>query len=601
MTNIVVDRVFLDGRWRSPNLVIDRLRADLYGHQADVTAQVNVGTRAVQSRISFDFDVHRIERLLSANSRRWLRQYTWNEPPKVNAEAILTLAAWTNTQPDWRGEVLPTIRLNGELEGRDAAFRGVGVSHAQSHFSYSNFVWRLPDFVAACPDGRVEFVHTSDQRTHDYYFKVRSRIDPRILKPLFEDKGSRALDYFQFTEPPLVEGEVRGRWREPDRTGVSAQVKATNFTFRGEPVSELIAGIHYTNRLFLATDPKIRSGEETVSADRVGFNLPTFTLFLTNGLSAMDPARITRAIGPKVTKTLSPYVFKMPPAARVNGFVEVRRGKQANMQFDLSGGPFSYWKFNLPQISGTVLWRDETVTITNVTAGFYNGKLDGDLYFDFSAADNADFRLNGRVTDTDLHLLMNDLSSPTNKLEGMLSGNLTITKANSGDWKSWTGSGDAHLRDGFLWGIPVFGIFSDILDAVIPGLGNSRVSGGTATFVITNSVIHTDDMEIRSPAARLAYRGTIDFEGNVDARVEARILRDVWLVGPLVSLVFSPLTKLFEYKVSGTLHEPKKVPLYIPKELFFPFHPFKVLKELFSPEKPTSALPDSEKPPAPQP
>src|SRR5213079_1681481 len=142
----------------------------------------------------------------------------------------------------------------------------------------------------------------------------------------------------------------------------------------------------------------------------------------------------------------------------------------------------------------------------------------------------------------------------------------------------------------------LFGIFSTALNAMVPGIGNSRVSGCTATFTIANSVIHTDDMNIRSPAMRLAYRGTIDFKGRVDARVEARLLRDAWVIGPLVSLVLSPLTKLFEYKVTGTLQEPQKEPLYIPKPLLFPFHPFRTLKEIFIQEKP-EAPPTSEKRP----
>jgi hypothetical protein len=313
----------------------------------------------------------------------------------------------------------------------------------------------------------------------------------------------------------------------------------------------------------------------------------------------MEPERITRAIGPKTAKSLSPYVFGQPPTARANGFVQVRTGKHADMKFEISGGPFNYWKFNVPRINGTVHWVDETVTITNLQAGFYGGRLASDIFVDFSPATNADFRLTARVADADLHRLMSDLSSPTNRLEGMFSGNLAITRANSGDWKSWQGFGSAQLRDGYLWDIPLFGIFSPVLDAVIPGVGNSRVGGGGANFTITNSVIHTDDMEIRSPAIRLAYRGTIDFDGRVNARVEARILRDAWLIGPVVSLVLSPLTKLFEYKVTGTLKEPEKVPLYIPKELLFPFHPFRTLKELFGGEKTNPPPPNEGKPPSP--
>src|SRR5207245_4037501 len=202
------------------------------------------------------------------------------------------------------------------------------------------------------------------------------------------------------------------------------------------------------------------------------------------------------------------------------------------LRFELSGGPFHFWKFTVPRISGTVRWADETVTITNLQADFYRGKLAADLYFDCTLPHQSEFNLRARVTDADLHQLMRDLSSPTNRLEGILSGDLTITKANTGDWGTWNGFGSAKLRDGFLWDMPLFGIFSSALNAVIPGLGSSRVSGGTATFTLTNSVIHTDDMEIRSSAMRLAYPGASDFKCRVDPRAEARLWREARLFGP---------------------------------------------------------------------
>ena len=78
--------------------------------------------------------------------------------------------------------------------------------------------------------------------------------------------------------------------------------------------------------------------------------------------------------------------------------------------------------------------------------------------------------------------------------------------------------------------------------------------------------------------------------------IRDRLLRDAWVIGPLVSLVLSPLTKLFEYKVTGTLQEPLKEPLYIPKPLTFPLHPIKTLRELFSEDRPVTP-PPAERPP----
>jgi hypothetical protein len=64
---------------------------------------------------------------------------------------------------------------------------------------------------------------------------------------------------------------------------------------------------------------------------------------------------------------------------------------------------------------------------------------------------------------------------------------------------------------------------------------------------------------------------------NVHARVTAQLLRNTWVVGPLVSTVLWPVSKLFEYKITGTLKNPKSEPVYVPKLLLLPLHPIRTL------------------------
>ena len=128
------------------------------------------------------------------------------------------------------------------------------------------------------------------------------------------------------------------------------------------------------------------------------------------------------------------------------------------------------------------------------------------------------------------------------------------------------------------------------MDGIYPGLGESRATEGSASFSITNSVIRSEDLEVRSHILRMLYRGTVGFDGKVDVVVEARLLRDFWLVGPILSTVLSPLTKLFEYKVTGTLASPKSEPRLSPLRLFRP-------KET----PPNNPSPDANAPPSLQP
>ena len=98
--------------------------------------------------------------------------------------------------------------------------------------------------------------------------------------------------------------------------------------------------------------------------------------------------------------------------------------------------------------------------------------------------------------------------------------------------------------------------------------------------MITNGVIYSDSLEIRSTMMRLEYAGTLDLKQNVNAHVTAQLLRDTWVVGPLVSTVLWPVSKLFEYHITGTLKNPKSEPVYVlPKFLLMPLHPIRTLEE----------------------
>ena len=119
-----------------------------------------------------------------------------------------------------------------------------------------------------------------------------------------------------------------------------------------------------------------------------------------------------------------------------------------------------------------------------------------------------------------------------------------------------------------------------------PGLGRSRAKEATASFTISNSVVHTTDLEIRATAMRMLYQGAVDFDRNVEGKMEAELLRDLPAIGPVLKVLLSPVTKLFVYRVTGTLDTPKKEPLYtIPRVLLMPFQPIKTLKEIFGPDE----------------
>jgi hypothetical protein len=246
--------------------------------------------------------------------------------------------------------------------------------------------------------------------------------------------------------------------------------------------------------------------------------------------------------------------------------------RQANLHFGVSGTDFTYWRFHLKELAGDVYWKGLDLGFSNVVAEFYGGRATWSGSFQIEEkTPHARFSFHGTATDASLHPLARDLFGVTNRLDGLFSGDLTITSAHTSSILSWNGYGQGALKDGYLWSIPIFGIFTPALESIAPGLGSAPISSGGGTFTVTNSVIHTRDLQVKAPGFRLNYKGKVDLEGRLDARVEAELLRDTWVVGKLFSTALWPVSKAFEAQVTGKLNEPKTKFRFVPKFVFAPF------------------------------
>ena len=598
------DAVDCGGFWQAPELAVTRLSAKLGGGQLDATARLNVATRRFAFTNTSCFDVHAIGALLTEKTRERLADFSWTQPPSVRAGGSLILPAWTNRQPDWRAEVQPAIQLNGELAITNGRISGIMMDLVRTHFSYSNLVWQLPDLAVVKSRSRLELSGSEDDATKDYHWRIRGAFDPEAARPyLTASNAVRGFELVKVTEPLALDVEVSGRLYDYERIGASGRVALTNFAVRGEAFGDVASALNYTNRVLEFINPLTHTGAQMMTADKVTLDFNRQLILFTNGFSTADPGPVTRAIGPKTGRAVAPYHFLQPPTVRVNGQIPLhdqnggRDSANVDMRFDIiQGAPFEWLKFRTTNIVGTIHWQDQTLILTNVTAAFYGGSGNGFANFDFLAPhEGANYEFAATVTNVNLHLLAVDLVSATNRLEGILAGRLVVTDADTRDWQAWDGFGHANLHDGLLWDIPIFGIVSPVLNTIMPGLGNSRATDAEMKFSMTNGVIYTDSLDIRSTMMRLEYTGTADLKENVHARVTAQLLRDTWVVGPLVSTVLWPVSKLFEYKITGTLKNPKSDPVYyVPKLLLVPLHPIRTLEGIFpGGETDTNAPPEN--------
>ena len=542
--------LFCSGSWRTPELRLSKLEGRFDGRELDLAAVLDVASRELRAHVDSQADPHRVPMLPPA-ALKWLSQFTWKGPPTLQADARLVLPSWTNHPANWR-EVVPTIQLAGNFEAdQGGTFRGIEVSSAKGRFTYTNQNWHLPILQASRPEGILEAEHRANEVTHDHYWKFLSTVSPGIIEPLLDPSQRKVFELISLEKPPKLTGELWGSSRRPDLTGFKGTINATNLGFRGETTSVVRASVEFTNNRIKVLSPEVQRGAQVAKADSVIVDLGSELVHITNGFSTVEPQFVARVIGPHIVKILSPYQFAQPPTVRVQGTIPTHGEEYADITFDIDGGRFSWWKFNLHKVSASVHWWGTNLDLSQLNSQFYGGDADGEAHFRFQPRGEAEFEFDVNVRNAFLQLLMADLATKTNQLEGLVSGRVRVTHATTDDPNSADGYGTLKMRDGLIWEIPLFGVLTTPLNNLSPGLGSSRIGSATCTFQMTNGVLWSDDFEMRAPALRLAYRGTIDLDGNLDARVEAAPLRDMWLVGPVVSTVLWPVTKLFDYRVTG--------------------------------------------------
>ncbi len=588
------------GTWRAPDLTVSRLEAELYDGEMKMSGLVNVATRAARLQGSSNFDVLKISPLLTPFGQEWLSQFSWEKPPQVAGELSVILPVWTNATPNWHEEVLPSLVLQGKASVGSSAFRKVTAKSASTEFFYTNRIWTLPLLRLDRPEGGADLSLVANDLAKTFHWRFSSELDPAAIRPLLAEKQLNIFNDFKFTEQPHIKGELSGLWRNLTEASGHCDFLARGFSYRSNVVDKLTCSVLFTNERLTVSEARLEQGQKFLTADSVSLDLPTKNLQFNNVYSTVDPYLVTRLIGSKVAAAIEPYQFAESPAVRLNGSMSIGQKEDTDLHFIVEGTAFEWKFFNADRIKSHVDWVGNTLLLTNIQASAYHGgNIAGWSYFEFSPTNGADFKFDLAAGDIDLRSVVHSMKGSTNRLEGLVHGQFTLESGNTRNWDSLLGTGKINLRDGLIWDVPIFGIFSPLLNAVVPGAGNSRAREASAKFLVSNGIVYSDDLEIRAPMVRMQYRGGIDFQQRVEARVEAELLHDTWVIGPLVSLALTPISKILAWRVTGNLSHPVSEPVYIPSFLMVPLRPFhsimKPLKKIISPEK-EPAAPALEKP-----
>ncbi|MCP5516371.1 MAG: hypothetical protein H7A45_03835 [Verrucomicrobiales bacterium] len=590
---LALDRLELEANWSPPQLEVPHAFAQLYdGSLAVSDLRLDVGSRRLEAAVDSRFDVHRLRGVLPAKTAAWLDQFGWDSPPVARARAEVTLPPWSRSASNADPEALAnSLRVQGEVTGQHASYRDVPFDAASLKVEIADGRLRLRDLHLERPEGAADLDYSLGLLSREFRWEVDCRLNPQEVAPAVDDELVRILSLFTFTNAATARGWVAGSFRPPRRTDLSLAIEATDFGFRGEPWDALSGRLDMTNRVVTATDATARSGSQWARVESLAYNTETRLLTTTNAVTLMDPMRVARAIGPEVVQVLAPYEFRQPPQIHLHGSVPASgQLESARMFFDISGGPFHFWRFTFSDVNGAVQWLGNSVVVTNFSGGFYEGRLNGDLTADVTGGATPNLKFAARVDQASLRPAIAEIFSLTNHIEGIVSGQVIVTNGNPDVLESWYGRGRFEMRDGLLWNLPVFGVVSRALNVMSPDLGNNRARAAQGTFALSRGVLQTSDLRIETGGAQLHYQGECSLTGETTARITVEVLRGTPVLGPLISIVLAPMAKAFELDVRGSLDDPQVEFRYVSKVIAPFFDPLGTLKTIFQP-RPVAASP----------
>lgn len=543
----------------------------------------NLDTEELESSIDARVSIEDLTSYIGQKYSNIVSEIKLKEPITIKLNARNRANIINNIKENRWGDFTRSLNINAVLNGKNIKIKEIEINETDIKCRITPNIIKVEEIKIVSGENRINGSIVIDEKNQRYDSRIAGITKPELLINIYNEKKELINKIIKIEQPVEFDAEISGSITNNEDIKINAAIAATNIIFRGKSIKEFRSKVEWLDRVLTFSKFELIRTNEQATGDYIIADFNKERVYLKNVWGNITPSDLTEAISEEVNNALKPVIFKAPPNVLANGSVPMH-GANGDIRFDIYAPEFKWWKINPKSASCSVFWKGETMLITNFNSDFYGGSLKTTLYVDFNNQNKSNLFFDVKLDSVSARSMLKDILDKPKNVEGRLSGNLTIKSAVIDDYQNWSGGGNVVLEDGLIWDIKVFGVFSSILNMISPGLGNSRAKYASASFIVTNGVVYSDNLEIRGTALKMQYKGSVDFNKKVDARVEAEVLSEVWLFGTAIKFLLKPLTKLFIYKVTGTIDEPALEPVYIPKILLAPFQPFKTIKSFIFPK-----------------
>jgi len=280
--------------------------------------------------------------------------------------------------------------------------------------------------------------------------------------------------------------------------------------------------------------------------------------------STVDPKALVRMLD-LVSEDLPSYVdFAGEVRLKVRGTADLAGLDHNSITGEMSGHGARAWMFVADEFSCEIDCHGTTNTIRRLRGRMYGGDLIGKVvinmpgdgssnitYMAAIALSDAEFKQFARVM----------LDSGSEAYSGRMTFHTRVTGVvDDYPLLAIRGKGSFRVSEGKVFMLPLFGGFTDYMARIIPGMDLVlRQTEAKMDFEIADGKVKSDKIEIEGGVLTIGGRGVClprPDRTELDYHIQVKLLRDN-LVGRIVRLPTWIISKLFEFRLKGTLEEPR--------------------------------------------
>lgn len=492
-----------------------------------------------------------------------LGEVVFYEPPRISVEGT-----WYMDHPEDQGlpfELLGKFRCNG-FGSRGQVFAGM-----ECDFSAAGEKFYVRNMRLDHKTG-VAFLNALLDKT-GFRYQTEVKMDPLVFSPFLEAKTVEFFNRWTFDPESacFISLEGSGPTLDPHDWKSRGDIALRKFRFNGVAFDQLETKVALDGKGQEFTALSLAVGGKEARAERITHDQKTQQWKFEQVEWPFGFGEHLYAFSPDLRPQVKSYRFKEAPKAVLNGVIDGRKpqevggGVRANdfsVVFRSEGqADYDFLGRTLPlsRPTGTVRIKGDGVAVEGFKAELFGGRIEAD----FASGDmkkTRRYHAEVKAQAVPFHHLARLYGNET-ETEGDISGHLQLD-GELENLRSLEGAGEAKIRNGDLFAIPLFGPLSNLVAEVLPvkNVGFAVAREASAKLEIRNGVLMTDDFKALTNTFQFEGKGSVDMVDQsiqFDASFNTRFLP--------TQIVLTPVSKILTFTCDGTLEKPHWRPKHLPK------------------------------------